>query len=113
MEGLERAMQGGWRLDGARRKEDHRVCHHRIQGRWRKEEAVAPPSERGGSYEMCGGDWSRGKTKERELREDAKIRVCMGKVSGCCCMTHTFGWFKILLFRVSQLTFICSFFCYL
>ena len=45
-----------------------------------------------GVTRMCGGDWLRGSTNERELRDDAKIRVCMGKVSGCCCTTQTFGW---------------------
>ena len=86
------AMRRDSRLDGARWEEDRRVCHRRFHGRWRKEEAVAPPSEKGGSYRMCGGDWLRGSTNERELRDDAKIRVCMGKVSGCCCITQTFGW---------------------
>ena len=40
---------------------------------------------------MCGGDWLRGRMKERQMREDAKIRVCMGKVSGCCCITENFS----------------------
>lgn len=65
---------------------------------------MAPPSEKGGSYGMCGGDWLRGQTKERELREDAKIRVCMRKVSGCCCIMHdsTFVWRKFCYLELAN-----------